>query len=150
METAIVVNEVKKNQLFFDITQQSNKHEVIVYSYKHSYLNNNFGFNILTYYDIWNSNAKRHISTCLNSSIALINNPKIEKFYFYIWDFEWLKNVYDFYFLKNIYKNKKVLTVVRSINHKKIFDNIWNTNSLISENFELSSFIEENNEKTDI
>lgn len=150
MEIAIVVNEIKKNQLFFDITQQSKIHEITIYSYKHSYLNNNFGFNILTYYDIWNSNASIHISTCLNSSIHLIENPKIENFYFYVWDFEWIRKIYDFDFLNNIYKNKKIKIVTRSKDHKKIFDDVWNTNSILAENFCINSFIGDQNEKINI
>lgn len=150
MEIAIVVNKIKKDQMLFDIKNQSLKHDIIVYTNKECYLNQNFGFSILTYYDIWNSNAKYHIATCLNSASILLDNPKIKNIYFYVWDLEWHRNIFDYDKIKNIYCNKKITLIARSDCHAKIIYDAWNIVPNISYDFDIDSIVEKENEKVNI
>lgn len=150
MEIAIAVNSIKKDQMFFDIKNQSLKHDIVVYTNKECYLNKNFGFSILTYYDIWNSNAKYHIATCLNSASHLLLSPKIKDFYFYIWDLEWHRKLFDYEEIKKIYCNKKIKLVAKSNDHAKIIYDAWNIMPTISKNFDINQIVETNNEKINI
>ena len=149
MEIAIVVNEINRSQMFFDIYNQSKKIALTVYVNKENYLNQNFNFTTLTYYDLWNSNSDNYIATCINSASKLLESPKIKNFYFYVWNLEWISKIIDYESYSKIYRNKKIQLVARSLDHKKIIDKIWNVDCLVSENFSLD-FVWRKNEKINI
>lgn len=150
MEIAIVVDKIKKDQMLFDIKNQCAKHNIIVYSNKETYLNYNLGFTVLTYYDIWNSSASFHIATCIKSAEKLLSNPKIDKFYFYIWDLEWNRKLYDYDFLSKIYLNEKAILVARSKSHADAINLVWNRECFIMEDFSFDMLLEQINEKINI
>lgn len=150
MEVAIAVDKIKKDQMLFDIKNQCMKHNIIIYTSKETYLNYNFGFTILSYYDIWNSNAEIHIATCLNSANKLINNPKIKNFYFYVWDLEWHRNLYDYDDLSKIYLNENIYLIARSKTHADAINKNWNRECFIMEDFNIDMLLEQKNEKINI
>ena len=136
--------------MFFNINTQSHKHEIVVYSNVESYLNKNFGFTILTMYDLWNSNAKYYISTCLNTTINLLSSPKIEEIFFYVWDLEWTRFEYDYLNIKNIYLNDRVKLIARSDDHAKTINSAWNIFPSIAYDFNINDIIGVKNEKINI
>lgn len=142
MEIAIAVNKIKKDQMLFDIKNQTINHNIIVYSNFESYLNRNYGFSILNMYDLWNSSADYHISTCLNTTKNLLLSPRIEKIFFYVWNLEWFKFIYNYDDIKNIYLNNRVNLIARSDDHAKAIKTAWNIDPKISYNFDITNIIE--------
>ncbi len=150
MEIAIAVNKIKKDQILFDIKNQCLKHNITVYSNKEMFLNKSFGFSILTYYDMWYSNADYHIATCLYSAKNMILNPKIKSVYFYVWNLEWIYGVHDYESMLNIYANKKVRLIARSEDHAKSICDSWNIVPKVAYNFDLDNIIGKKHEKVNI
>jgi len=150
MEAAIVVDNIKKDQLLFDITNQSKIHDIVIYSDKEDCSNFNFGFSILSNYDLWNSKTDNIIVTSINSCLKALNNPKLKKIFFYVWDLEWLREIYNYEFISNIYLNKKVELVARSEDHALFIEKTWNILPRISHNFDIIKIIGEQNEKINI
>lgn len=63
------------------------------------------------------------ICTTLSTVRKCINLPTADTF-FYVWDLEWLRmKNRPFYYLYNIYS--KVPLIVRSVEHKKIMEDMW-------------------------
>lgn len=150
MEIAIAVNKIKRDQLLFDIRNQCSKHNIVVYSNKEMFLNKSFGFSILTYYDMWYSNADYHIATCLYSAKSMLLNPKIKIVYFYVWDLEWVYGVHEYEDIKNIYTNKRIELVARSEDHSKSIYDSWNIKARIAYNFDLDNIVGKKHEKVNI
>lgn len=150
MEIAIAVNKIKKDQMLFDIKNQCLNHNIVIYSNKEMYLNKSFGFSILTYYDMWYSNADYHVATCIYSAKNMLLNPKIKTVYFYVWNLEWTYGVHDYDNLKDVYANKKIELVARSEDHAKAIYESWNIKTKVAYNFDLNDIIGKKHEKVNI
>jgi len=79
------------------------------------------------------------ISTDLKTSQILLNCPSQSIKVFYVWDLEWIRmreKSYDL--LKRFYKNNKLNLIARSLDHKKIIEDCWNTETIGTvENFNM-------------
>lgn len=74
------------------------------------------------------------IATCLHTAKQLLQCPCPTKKFFYMWDFEWMKQQYNYNVIQEIYLNDDLTLIARSEYHKKLIDNCWKQ-SIIVEDF---------------
>lgn len=147
MQAAIVVKKIKLNQLSYLIKRESENNTIIVFSQEENRMNTNNGYSICSVYDLWNYKGENIIATDIDSCRIILKNPSVKKFFFYVWDLEWLRlNDFDYESLYNIYGNEDIVLVARSHRHASAIQNCWNRKSLVVENFNIKEILGEIND----
>ena len=102
-------------------------------------MNLNNGFSVLSAFEFLNYKGKNVIATDTESCKIVFSNPAIEKFYFYVWDLEWIRfESFDYEDIQQIYGNSKIKLVARSDRHALAIEQAWNKKCLVVEDFKLS------------
>jgi hypothetical protein len=83
------------------------------------------------------------VATSLSTAKKILSFPQLTHKFFYVWDLEWINNAtMNFNDFSDIYQNNKLEFVVRSEEHKKIFEKVWNAKTFkIIEDFNINEFI---------
>lgn len=151
MELAIVVNNLSVSQLSYLISKQAKKNNIIVFSKEIYAMNLNNGFSVLSAFEFLNYKGKNVIATDTESCKIVFSNPAIEKFYFYVWDLEWMRlESFDYEDMSNVYRNKKSTLVSRSERHALAIEQAWNKKSLVVEDFNIDKIIGDKNVKINL
>jgi hypothetical protein len=151
VELAIVVNNLSIGQLSYLISKQAKNRSIIVFSKESYTMNLNNGFSVLSAFEFLNYKGKNVVATDIESCKVVISNPAIEKFYFYVWDLEWMRlESFDYEDMSNVYRNEKSILVSRSERHALAIEQAWNKKSLIIEDFDIDKIIGDKNVKINI
>lgn len=81
------------------------------------------------------------ISTCLETTKALLTLDSVKQRIFYIWNYEWLYGKFDAKYLYNIYMNPKIELLVRTADSYKIVKNTWKRPIGIMEEFNYNDHV---------
>lgn len=141
MRGGIVVDSLGMSQMSFELTNEINKvyklpiyWDIFVFYHSYDKLIKSPEFALLQEEELWGFDAPC-MATDLATADRLLNCPRPNKKFFYVWDLEWTGNNFDLNQMASVYMNTDIQLIARSKEHAEIITHCWREPVAIIEGF---------------